>query len=361
MNILSICTYNLMLTVPKPIRFNGQIKRSKRIAKSLDRFCNKHFSVDVVVFTELIDPICRKILLRKMKSYGWIFSSDVLYDKMFPNFKLINGGVVIVSKYKIIKKHNYIYKGDCQGYDCFAAKGIVYCRINKNGNLFNIFGTHLQAWDTPVAKVIRKSQANQCLEFINSFCIPHDEAVIVVGDLNIDFYTRNKEIQDLSKLLHVDILKHNKNSYKFSSDPKTNKLVGNDDANMYKTTMFPTGCYNEYMKHMYCICCPQELLDYICISKNHIRPLRTNVFSYQLKAEKKFVMNFNITTERVVDELSDHYPIIAQLAFVPTKHKKRHIRTPIGEHHTDKEKRFVYFLQSICLIFLVSQFYPLKK
>lgn len=360
-NIINICTYNVMLTVPKPIRFNGQFKRSCEIPHSIDIFCQKHFLLDIIVFTELIDPICRKILLEKMKNYGWVFSSDMLYEgNIIPGLKLVNGGVVIVSRYEILSKKNYVFKGSCEGYDCYASKGIVYCRINKNGNIFNIFGTHLQAWDTPLARKIRHSQARQCRKFIDSFCLAHDEAVILTGDLNIDFYTRSKDIQKLSKTLCVNVMKANPDTFQFSSDPNTNKLVGNDDANMYKTHLFPNGCYQDYMQHMFCLCCPQELLDYICVSKNHLIPYRSNVFVYKLKAKKKFTMHFNVSTQREVNELSDHYPLIAQLAFSPTPYANRVVTIPMqrAEIHSNPNKYVIFF---ICLLIIYNLIHSKKS
>ena len=51
-----------------------------------------------------------------------------------------------------LQRSQYVYtKG--LGQDKDAAKGVIYIRIKKTQNgisqIFNIFGTHLQAWSTP--------------------------------------------------------------------------------------------------------------------------------------------------------------------------------------------------------------------
>jgi endonuclease/exonuclease/phosphatase family metal-dependent hydrolase len=313
---LNVCTYNVMLTLPEPIRFNGQIERAHRIPYALATYSSQNTDLDVIVFVELISPETRKIVIDKMKKLGWPYVSDIITASSFSSsLKIVSGGVFIVSKYPILYQHNYVFEHACEGYDCSACKGVVFCRINKNGNVYNIIGTHFQAWDTPNARKIRQIQAKDCFSLIQSMSIPNDEPVIIAGDLNIDFYTRQVEILKLTEAMKIDILKMKNGSYQFSSDPSTNSIMGNDEDIMYATDMYPEGCYAEYMQTMRCPCCPQEWLDYIGYSNIHLKPTKSVMFVHKLKAESPFVMKFNMTVERSVTDLSDHYPVIGKFVF----------------------------------------------
>ena len=118
----------------------------------------------------------------------------------------------------------------------------------------------------------------------------------------------------MSQQLGVVFLPLAPSSHPFSSDPNTNSLVGNDDAAMYSTRLYPHGCYGTYLDTLSCPCCPQELLDYIGYSELHLRPATWHCAVVLIKTEP-FVMKLNMTTERQMTDLSDHYPLIASMAW----------------------------------------------
>jgi endonuclease/exonuclease/phosphatase family metal-dependent hydrolase len=323
---LNVCTYNVMLTVPEPIRFNGQVERAMRIPECISLLDAEIGGLDVIVFVELISPDVRQTVINKMQKLGWPYiSKKISANPFFDSFKTVSGGVIIVSKYPIIYEYTYVFEDACEGYDCTACKGIVFCRIQKGKNVFSILGTHFQAWNTPRAQQIRRLQAEQCSKVINSMNIPSDEPIIMLGDFNIDFYTRQIEIQKLSEIMNIQILDKRKDSYEFSSDPSTNKLMGNDEDMMYATDLFPKGCYAEYMNTMTCPCCPQEWLDYIVYSTRHLRPCFAEMYVHKMKSQLPFRMKFNVSTERITDDLSDHYPVVGQFIFDDTPFSNRQI------------------------------------
>lgn len=51
----------------------------------------------------------------------------------FRSYSLVNGGVVILSKWPIEEKIQYIFNDSGCGTDWFANKGFVYVKINKEG------------------------------------------------------------------------------------------------------------------------------------------------------------------------------------------------------------------------------------
>lgn len=61
---------------------------------------------------------------------------------------LLNGGVIIVSKWPIIHEAQHIYRSACHYSDCLAAKGVKYARVLKTigdtSKIFNVFATHMQ-------------------------------------------------------------------------------------------------------------------------------------------------------------------------------------------------------------------------
>lgn len=72
-----------------------------------------------------------------------------------------------------------------------SAKGVVYARILKTNTqgikqVFNVFGTHMQAWDSVEAANTRLKQQQSINTFIDSLNIPKSEPIIIAGDFNVD-------------------------------------------------------------------------------------------------------------------------------------------------------------------------------
>lgn len=355
---INVCTYNVMLTVPKPLRFNGQNKRAKRIPAALARLDKQH-ELDVIVFVELIEPKTRKKVLDKMADLGWKYVSKPLTaNAFFSSLKVVTGGVVVVSKHPILVQKNYIFDDVCEGFDCAACKGGVFVRIQKGDNIVNVVGTHFQAWDTPTARKIRLSQAADCKKLIDSMQIPPDEPVILAGDLNIDLYTRQLEIQRLCSTMNISVCERQAGSYKFTSDPSTNKLMGNDEDSMYAThkKVFNKGCYSEYLQTLSCPCCPQEWLDYVAYSTDHLRPAESHMFVIDnMKSDEPFKMHVNISTTRMVDDLSDHYPVVGHFVFdTDTPFGDRDIGSSLSKQHTISESWAITFGVLCLLVTLAS-------
>ena len=360
---VNVCVYNVMLPVAAPIRFNGQDERANRIPEAIQRLSSTVPDLDVVVFIELISPPTRKIILEAMSKLGWIYVSDILSSGMFSSsLKLVNGGIVVMSRYPIIFQYNYIFEHLCEGYDCSACKGVVFCRIQKGNNIFNILCTHLQAWDTPVAKQIRKEQILDCQKVLESIGIPLDEPVIIAGDFNIDFYTRQTEIDILTDILRMTICDKKAGSPDFTSDPSINQLMGNDEDSKYATDFYPKGCYAEYVRTMRCPCCPQEWLDYIGFSNVHLAPATSVMYAYVLKADTPFLAHINITTERNISDLSDHFPVIGKFIFnEDTPFCRRLIQAPhLAQNIISIRWILLYTLLIILFLILLCAIYVLR-
>jgi len=313
---IRVCTYNLMLAVVPPIRYNGQRQRSMRVAENVKRLESDVGQIDVLVLQELISE--HQAVSSSLEKIGFGYRTEPLYSRLdLTDVKLVPGGIVIFSRYPICHNKNphLVFRNACSGADCFVAKGAVHCRIMVDGRPINLFGTHLQAWNTSVGRSIRKQQLVQMRQFIESRNISPAEPVVITGDFNMDMYSDVRGIKDLKEILGMRISRRllSGNSSSFTSDPRSNELVGNDDDTMYSTAEWPSGCYDEYLEQMRCVCCPQEWLDYIGWSQYHLRPFRSVMWSVPLKARERFEIRMNLTTTRKIADISDHYPVVGVL------------------------------------------------
>ena len=308
-------SYNIMIPVIEPLRNNGQAKRISLIPSALFNMDKKiKGGIDVICLQELIVPEYRNTMLKEMALFGWKhFSKPLNTTFSSGQIKLASGGVVICSKHPILSQHQCVFETDCEAEDCAASKGVMYCRILlPDGNIVNVFSTHLQAWHSQKARNIRYQQALQTADFIKSLHIPTDEAVVFCGDANIDVYTRQSEIRQLMETVGMELTVLDDDSHPFSSDPDMNTIVGNDSPSMYSTTKYPNGCYTEYMETGACMCCPQELLDIFASSIVHQPVLESSSWVHIMKTEEQFTMNFNLNTRKQIHDLSDHFPLVAK-------------------------------------------------
>ncbi|GJJ78900.1 hypothetical protein EMPS_11259 [Entomortierella parvispora] len=112
-------------------------------------------------------------------------STSGSYSSLSP----VNGGVVIMSKWPIKEKHQFIYKTGC-GSDWFSNKGFIYVVLDYNGANLHVFGTHMQSDDSHCypgqAAACRAQAMESWRSFLSDRNIPREELVIFAGDFNID-------------------------------------------------------------------------------------------------------------------------------------------------------------------------------
>ena len=306
---LTVCTYNLMLPVRPPLRFNGQGERCRLLPVNLGKLSGQNGGIDVFVFQELIPAKYQNYIISAMEGMGWVYSTRSLTSR----FKPVSGGIFIVSKYPLSGEVPHIFNNSSH-LDQFVNKGIIYAKCHvAPGFSVHLFALHLQAWDTPECRNVRIQQLGELDLFIKQQDISKAEPVVVAGDFNIDYYTQRSEIDYIAREigLSIDVVSAiHQSPFPFSIDPRNNKLVGNDSGSMYKTDSYPEGCYADYLNNMRCPCCPCELLDFVLYSKSHLAPAYAAMEIVPLKTARPFRMNVNVSTERKISDLSDHYPVI---------------------------------------------------
>jgi len=183
---LLVMTYNIWYLLGKP----RQAKRWIGIPEVVS-------GNDVVVFTEAFKSKYRALLMEALRD-EYPYMTEVLDG----GGSLINGGVFVVSKWPfgglektsegLYVADQHVFSGDeCSGEDCFAAKGIQYAPIRKNGRTYHLFATHLQS-TTPVFQSVRRAtnsmmaQTRRVGSWVASKGISEHEPVLIAGDLNFD-------------------------------------------------------------------------------------------------------------------------------------------------------------------------------
>ncbi len=228
---LAIGTYNVQLWpfyAKVAMRMNEAKMRAQLIPLNLSHY-------DVVVLEELMDKKYRKMvstLLRR--DYPYRYGPTM-------NHSPLSGGTVIYSHWPILKKDSIIYD-ECNKLDCGAAKGALYIKIKKGNVIYNIFGTHLQATESTktaaMDEVVREKQFSHLRQFIKKQNINKNQAVIIAGDLNIDYQAcfLKKNCEEYRKTI-LSVAKNyprwnNIKRVPFGSDPSKNLMNTDPEGEM---------------------------------------------------------------------------------------------------------------------------------
>lgn len=267
-DIINVLSYNVFLLKP-PIAFTHQQRRASVLPQQVHGY-------DAIIFNEVFYNAARDILLQGL-SFEYPYQTKVL-DK---NGSLFSGGVVIVSRWPIEATNQHIYS-NCVGEDCFAAKGVMYAKINKLGRNYHLFGTHAQAGRSKKRIAARQLQLEELYQFVSQQNIPLSEAVLIGGDLNVDRVKNNSD--EYCKMLEVVSVQ----------EPfyELNKYTFNGKDNYY--------CSDDYRV---------SYLDYIFPHKSFLKPLKaTNEVRVFRTIEDKLWRIF---------DLSDHFSVYGKFVFAP--------------------------------------------
>lgn len=318
--VLNVLTYNVMEPVPEPIRYYGQKERTERVKLVLSEL-DAEYDLDVVILNEVVALPAQKVIFQDMHDLGFVYRTTKLSNTLS-----VTGGVLIFSKHPLTQEESTTFGDSCTGIDCFCAKGVVYARVNKNGLYYNIMGTHMQAWPSVHAQLVRDAQIEQIAKFVHTINIPKNEPLLFCGDLNIDLFVNNDHIRHLMHRLSMDMPEIHPDSHPFTVDPQENKMVGNDDPDEYQNEAWPNGCVSEYYETLKCPCCPSEWIDYTLYSKRHLRP----VISY-MKSIKAKVPPFKMKVNRFkevddMEDVSDHFPTLGHFVFEVSSTRKKEAR-----------------------------------
>ncbi|EDK26760.1 putative phospholipase C precursor [Vibrionales bacterium SWAT-3] len=271
-NILNVASYNLWLLPSVSSNIAG---RASIMNHSLSGF-------DVLALQEAFSTD-RDILFNKLAD-EYPYRTEVVGGK---SNALYDGGVVTFSRHPIIETDSIVFE-HCTGTDCYADKGVVYTKINKDGEIYHIFNTHLASFNTPSAKRLRRLQLGLMRTFMLTKGIPANEAVIYAGDFNID---KNSDfLEYLLMLATLDV------------DPP-------EFRGYTRATFDPT--INPYAAYKYSGGADVEYLDYVFVSRVHRRAVNnTNTVKLNQRLNSETWGSWH---------LSDHFAIDANFVFSPNE------------------------------------------
>ncbi|MEV7726022.1 sphingomyelin phosphodiesterase [Streptomyces sp. NPDC087917] len=285
---LSVLSYNTFLMSKNLYPNWGQDHRASAIPQA--SFFQGH---DVVVLQETFDNGASDALKANAASQypyqtpvvgrgksGWDATGGS-YSSTTPE----DGGVVVLSKWPIVRKEQVVYKDAC-GADWWSNKGFAYVVLDVNGVKVHVVGTHAQSTDsgcgTGEAADMRARQFKAIDAFLDAKNIPAAEQVIVAGDMNVD--SRTPEYA--SMLANADLA---------GADTRTGHPYSFDTAlNSIAKYRYPTD--------------PREDLDYVLYRKGNARPANWNNNVVKEQSAPWTVSSWG--TSYTYDNLSDHYPLI---------------------------------------------------
>lgn len=175
LNVLSWNVYMLpgITTISKRVKVSHKKKRAAAIAEAV-----RPEAYDLIVWQETFNWRGRNRLKRKLKA-------DFPFQYGPANFRAIsranNSGVSVFSNFPLTVLEEIDYR-DCGGIDCWARKGAFLLQGEKNGQLFQVVGTHLQAGGPDSVKI------NQVQEIAALLSRHHQDGVpvLICGDMNIN-------------------------------------------------------------------------------------------------------------------------------------------------------------------------------
>ncbi|TNE95371.1 MAG: hypothetical protein EP326_15350, partial [Deltaproteobacteria bacterium] len=121
-------TYNIW-GLPYPI--SKRLGRFELIQKKLPKF-----DADIIALQEAFTDKAKVTTKSKMYPFKAHGPSS--------SFLNLSSGLVIMSKHPIIKR-KILKFNECQGFDCFANKGVLFVRVMIDGEDLDVYSTHLNA------------------------------------------------------------------------------------------------------------------------------------------------------------------------------------------------------------------------
>ncbi|MFT4526310.1 MAG: endonuclease/exonuclease/phosphatase family metal-dependent hydrolase [Bacteroidia bacterium] len=170
-----ILTWNVFLRPRHIFWTDNQIERAKLIAEVLAKS-----DQDVMVLQEAFDKKSVRVMRKTLDS---IYPYQILPSKK-RSYQLTNG-LWLLSKYPIIKRDS-IYFCRAGHADKTSDKGAIFARISKNDEVFDVIGTHTQAYNKLTYRNIRLQQYS---EMKQKLIDKHELSGVpqyIIGDMNTD-------------------------------------------------------------------------------------------------------------------------------------------------------------------------------
>ena len=197
--MIKILTWNI---AGLPFPFNNFQDNPVKRMKSIIKLINKS-NPSIICLQEVFTKELKKQINEHLHNLKY----NVIISNNPSNIFTVNGGLLIASKYKILKIDSINYKNKF-GEDYFSDKGVLKIKVNIEGNIIDIYNTHLNA-DPIIGNDGNKTRLKQYQEFFE-FIDKSVNNIIICGDFNenINSISYNKFINELNKIYPYTINKN---------------------------------------------------------------------------------------------------------------------------------------------------------
>ncbi|UKK00912.2 sphingomyelin phosphodiesterase [Theileria orientalis] len=310
-------SYNVQ-SIPTTIVPSTNLGSRKKILPEYIKKIVDKYSVKILILQELFDKSLYSEVKKVLEEVLPYSTGLIGIKKEYANWtscmdcsempiRLLNGGTCLFSEYKIVEKHQMVFRNS-RNTCSLAAKGACLVVLSKGDKLLNVIGTHLQAYDG-FSMEIRKMQYMELLMWLDKlfnkkvesphyYAVSRENKFVMAGDFNTCCVNQKADF---------DIM---------LSQNRMSNFV-RFDLTMLKDSMDPTYCThtNDYCKlsnsedfsHIY---------DYIFVGPEVkvVQPQRS--VRDRLKKPvlvRRFYLHCIGTSKKKVYNPSDHFPIYAVL------------------------------------------------
>jgi len=186
---VKVLSYNIFLRPPF-VHNNADDFKNER----LKEFINYIDNYDIISLQEIfcLANYRQQMLLKAAFDQGFKYFTQSKRSAWFSG-KLIDAGLLILSKYPIVESDGHIYRSGNQ-IDGWAAKQVIYAKVQVSDNMFlHVFNTHLQAsyYDSSdshnkINDFARADQVTEMADFIKQKIHDSHHPLLVTGDFNIN-------------------------------------------------------------------------------------------------------------------------------------------------------------------------------
>lgn len=199
---LSILSYNIQqLPFSNCLSYIITGFHNKKIKLTTKILAQKLISTnpDIIVLQECFMVSLYEEIKRKLKPHGYLYCTNILKENDWS--RILNGGIVIISKYPINQSNHYRFKSAIFP-EILASKGFLHSAIQIEESEFNLIGLHLNSSTKDNYEYDRPTRNQQLHEIKNYINQKQLENIILAGDFNINrFYL--PEYQHLIKYLNL--------------------------------------------------------------------------------------------------------------------------------------------------------------
>ena len=335
-NRIKILTYNFFLR-PPPVKTNESDYKNERLNDFLLFLPN----FDIICFQEVFGAFSERKhkIIKEAKKNGFNYFLISKNPSFFSKY-LVDGGLLLLSKYQIIENDWFPYFINISG-DAVSKKGILYAKIQIGKRFLFLFSTHLQAsyYDESFESFnntvqTRTHQTEELINYIYNkiLILPKNEIengkIILLGDLNIDAHNNifaqkkfnlpkykiseyeafKQKLNKLGIANDLMIKKYNEHLYTFGNNDKPeydHVLTGQADLNTKQTLDYIWEIIPDYNLDIYKNIISQNNIENEDKIEDNCEKIKVLYDSF--KVEEFLVKN------RKYQQLSDHFGLSVEL------------------------------------------------